>query len=33
MFTINRIGKHPGAKIPGIGLSRPLDDATSARFP
>ena len=31
-FTINRIGKHLGAEISGIDLSRPLDDETFARI-
>jgi taurine dioxygenase len=31
MITVNRIGKHLGAEISGVDLSKPLDDATFAQ--
>jgi taurine dioxygenase len=32
MITVNRIGKHLGAEISGVDLSRPLDDNTFSRI-
>ena len=32
MFTVHRIGKHLGAEISGVDLSRPLDDDTFAKI-
>lgn len=32
MLTITRLGKHLGARITGVDLSQPLDDATFARI-
>lgn len=32
MITVNRIGKHLGAEISGVDLSKPLDDATFAQI-
>lgn len=32
MITVNRIGKHLGAEISGVDLSKPLDDETFARI-
>jgi len=31
MITVNRIGKHLGAEIAGVDLSRPMDDSTFAQ--
>ena len=28
MITVNRIGKHLGAEISGVDLSKPMDDGT-----
>src|SRR3990167_4459984 len=32
MLTVTRLGKHLGARITGVDLSQPLDDATFARI-
>jgi taurine dioxygenase len=32
MITVNRIGKHLGAEIAGVDLSRPMDDSTFAQI-
>jgi taurine dioxygenase len=32
MITVNRLGKHLGAEISGVDLSKPLDDATFAQI-
>lgn len=31
MITVKKIGKHRGAEISGVDLSRPLDSATFAQ--